>query len=225
MPRFAPGRWDSSPHGTPHLHVGRTSNPRSLSTPPDGLHVQRSCLLGDCATADARVATASIGLPLVALGLAFCTSSGASQQRLVPASDPSPFSARCVGPDAVEPCYTALQLQKAYNLKPLYSMGLDGSGTTVVVLAARVSPTLVHDLAVFDEAFRLQTPSIRVVSPAGTVPARFDPDSIQAAVDFSAERCSAGQKPGPACDEIIRHCGSRHDSIHDARATTSEHTT
>ena len=124
---------------------------------------------------------------MVVLGLASSTSSSGSQQQLVSASYPSPFSARCVGSDAVEPCYTALQLQKAYNLKPLYAEGLDGSGTTVVVLAARVSPTLVHDLAVFDEALRLQTPSIRVVSPAGTMPATFDPDSIQSAVDFSSE--------------------------------------
>jgi subtilase family serine protease len=102
-------------------------------------------------------------------------------------SYPSPFSARCVGRDAIEPCYTALQFQDAYNLKPLYDKGFDGSGTTVVVLAAAVSPTLVHDLAVFDGAFHLRTPSIRVLSPTGTVPARFDPDSIQSAVDFSAE--------------------------------------
>jgi subtilase family serine protease len=128
-----------------------------------------------------------IGLAVVVLGLAPCTSSSGSEQQLVSASYPSPFSARCVSSDAVEPCYTALQLQKAYNLEPLYAKGLDGSGTTVVVLAARVSPTLVHDLAVFDEALRLQTPSIRVVSPAGTVPARFDPDSIQSAIDFSSE--------------------------------------
>ncbi len=134
-----------------------------------------------------RLATVSIGLAVIALGLASCTTSSESQQRPALLSAPSPFSARCVGRDAIEPCYTALQFQEAYNLRPLYAKGFDGAGTTVVVLAANVSPTLVHDLAIFDEAFHLRTPSIRIVSPAGTVATRFDPHSIQGALDFSAE--------------------------------------
>jgi len=44
---------------------------------------------------------------------------------------------------------------------------LNGSGTTVVVLAEIASPTLGNDLTVFDEAFHLPAPSIRVVSVAG----------------------------------------------------------
>jgi subtilase family serine protease len=79
----------------------------------------------------------------------------------------SPSSATCAAPGASEPCYTALQLEQAYDLKPLYARGLDGSGTTIVVLAGIISPTIDHDLAVFDQAFGLRTPSIRVVSPTG----------------------------------------------------------
>lgn len=132
------------------------------------------------------VATVAIGLASIALGLASCSKSESQERPAAPAI-PSPFSAHCVGRSATEPCFTALQLQDAYNLKPLYARGFDGSGTTVVVLAAAVSPTLVHDLAVFDQAFHLRTASIRIVSPTGTVPARFNPGSIQSALDFSSE--------------------------------------
>ncbi len=55
-------------------------------------------------------------------------------------------------------------------------MGLDGSGTTVVVLAENASPTLIHDLAVFDKAFHLRTPDIRTVSLTHGQ-SRFDPAS------------------------------------------------
>ena len=79
----------------------------------------------------------------------------------------SPSSATCAAPGASERCYTALQLEQAYDLKPLYAKGLDGSGITIVVLAGIISPTIDHDLAVFDQAFGLRTPSIRVVSPTG----------------------------------------------------------
>lgn len=76
-------------------------------------------------------------------------------------------SAPCADHRATNPCSTAPQLQEAYNLKPLYAKGLNGSGITIVVLATTNSPTLVHDLAVFDKAFHLQTPSIRFISTNG----------------------------------------------------------
>ncbi len=76
-------------------------------------------------------------------------------------------SAPCADHGTVNPCSTARQLQEAYDLKPLYAKGLDGSGTTIVVLAITTSPTLVHDLAVFDKASHLEPPSIRMVSTNG----------------------------------------------------------
>ena len=90
----------------------------------------------------------------------------------------TPSSATCANPGAAEPCATALQLQHAYDLEPLYAKGLDGAGITIVVLAGIISPTIVHDLAVFDQAFDLRTPSIRVVSPTGQQ-AQFNPGSTE----------------------------------------------
>ena len=107
---------------------------------------------------------------LTALALASCTSASESP------SVPPPSSALCAAPHASEPCYSAAQLEEAYNLKPLYAKGLDGSGISVVVLADSTSPTLAHDLAVFDHAFDLRMPSLHVVSVTGGQ-SRFDPDS------------------------------------------------
>lgn len=97
----------------------------------------------------------------------------------------TPSSATCANPGATDPCVTALQLQKAYDLGPLYAKGLDGAGITIVVLAGIISPTIVHDLAVFDQSFDLRTPSIRVVSPTGHS-AQFDPGSTED-VDLASE--------------------------------------
>jgi subtilase family serine protease len=108
--------------------------------------------------------------------LTSCSSSNASEQHLNASSAPSPFSATCATSQASTPCYRASQLEDAYNLKPLYARGLNGSGTTVVVLAENTSPTLGHDLKSFDEAFHLRAPSVRVVSVTGKQVA-FDPAS------------------------------------------------
>ena len=120
----------------------------------------------------AKVATTSV----LALVLTSCASANTTSPPTEARPTPSPYSAACAAAVTVGPCYTALQLQRAYDLKPLFAEGLDGRGVTVVVLATNDSPTLVHDLDVFDEAYHLRTPRIRVVSPSGN-PTRFEPTS------------------------------------------------
>lgn len=68
-------------------------------------------------------------------------------------------------------CYTPLQLRQAYDLPPLYARGFDGKGRTIVIADPFGSPTIRHDLGVFDQAFGLPAPpSFRIVQPAGKVP-------------------------------------------------------
>jgi subtilase family serine protease len=68
-------------------------------------------------------------------------------------------------------CYTPRQLQRAYDLSPLYARGYNGKGRTIVVADPFGSPTIRHDLGVFDRAFGLPAPpSFRIVQPAGKVP-------------------------------------------------------
>jgi subtilase family serine protease len=83
-------------------------------------------------------------------------------------------------------CYSPRQIARAYDLAPLYAQGLDGRGRTIVIVDSFGSPTIHHDLRVFDRAFRLPgPPSLRVLQPAGQVP-RYDPHN-QDMVDSAAE--------------------------------------
>ncbi len=72
-------------------------------------------------------------------------------------------------------CYQPSQLEKAYNLAPLRAAGIDGSGRTIVLVDSFGSPTIEHDLHVFDQTFGLpDPPSLSIIQPAGPVPP-FDP--------------------------------------------------
>ncbi len=83
-------------------------------------------------------------------------------------------------------CYSPRQIQQAYDLPSLYARGLDGQGRTIVVVDSFGSPTIRHDLRVFDSAFGLPgPPSLRVLQPAGAVP-RYDPRN-QDMVDAAGE--------------------------------------
>jgi len=72
-------------------------------------------------------------------------------------------------------CYQSAQIQQAYDLPSLFSRGITGQGTTIVIVDSFGSPTIRHDLAVFDQTFGLPAPpSFQVIQPAGRVP-RYDP--------------------------------------------------
>jgi subtilase family serine protease len=69
-------------------------------------------------------------------------------------------------------CYTPAQMQQAYNLPPLYRDGVTGRGQTIVIVDSFGSPTVQRDLAAFDRAAGLPAPpSLKVIQPAGKVPA------------------------------------------------------
>ena len=68
-------------------------------------------------------------------------------------------------------CYQAPQLQVAYNLGPLYRRGITGAGQTIVLVDSYGSPTIRHDLAVYDAQYGLPAPpSFKIIQPAGRVP-------------------------------------------------------
>ncbi len=72
-------------------------------------------------------------------------------------------------------CYEPAQIRRAYNLGPLLRRRIDGRGQTIVIVDSFGSPTVAHDLAVFDKAFKLPAPpSLTAIQPAGRVPA-YDP--------------------------------------------------
>jgi subtilase family serine protease len=69
-------------------------------------------------------------------------------------------------------CFEPAQIQQAYNLPALYASGVTGKGATIVIVDSFGSPTIKHDLGVFDQAFGLAAPpSLKIIQPAGKVSA------------------------------------------------------
>jgi subtilase family serine protease len=72
-------------------------------------------------------------------------------------------------------CYGPAQIRQAYDLPALYAEGVTGRGTTIVIVDSYGSPTIRHDLAVFDRTYQLPAPpQFQIIQPAGRVPA-YDP--------------------------------------------------
>jgi subtilase family serine protease len=72
-------------------------------------------------------------------------------------------------------CYSPAQFQRAYDLRPLYKKGDNGSGETIVIVDSYGYQFIRGELAVFDKSFGLPAPpSFKIIQPAGPVPA-FNP--------------------------------------------------
>ncbi len=68
-------------------------------------------------------------------------------------------------------CYSPVQVQRAYQVPALLRHGINGKGQTIVIVDSFGSPTVRHDLQVFDAAFDLPPPpALTVIQPAGRVP-------------------------------------------------------
>jgi subtilase family serine protease len=67
-------------------------------------------------------------------------------------------------------CYQPFQLQRAYNLAPLFANGVEGQGETIVIVDAFGSPSIASDLQSFDSETGLPNPpSFRVITPEGPI--------------------------------------------------------
>jgi subtilase family serine protease len=87
------------------------------------------------------------------------------------ASTGPPTTAQCEAEFQVA-CYQPAQIQQAYDLPALYAKGITGKGETIVIVDSFGSPTIGHDLKVFDRTFGLPAPPVfDVIQPAGPVPA------------------------------------------------------
>jgi subtilase family serine protease len=77
------------------------------------------------------------------------------------------------GQPAIAPSggYTPAQIRAAYFLRPLLNAGINGKGQSIVIVDSFGSPTIAHDLAVFDKQFRLPAPpALKIIHPAGPIP-------------------------------------------------------
>jgi subtilase family serine protease len=80
-----------------------------------------------------------------------------------------PTTAQCEATQHIA-CYQAFQIQRAYNLAPLFAKGVEGQGETIVIVDAFGSPTIGSDLKTFDKEMGLPNPpSFKVITPAGAI--------------------------------------------------------
>ncbi|MFB8237421.1 S8 family serine peptidase [Kitasatospora purpeofusca] len=70
-------------------------------------------------------------------------------------------------------CYSPLQYREAYNLNSLYKEGVTGKGRTIVIVDSFGSPTIQHDLEVFDKQWGIPDTQVEIMK-WGNVPP-FDP--------------------------------------------------
>jgi subtilase family serine protease len=88
-----------------------------------------------------------------------------------PTSTATPSQAHCEANFSAQ-CLTPEQVETAYNLRPLYARGITGKGETIVIVDSFGSPTISHDLTVFDQQFKLPAPpSFTIITPDGKTPA------------------------------------------------------
>src|SRR5207302_7276707 len=59
-------------------------------------------------------------------------------------------------------CYQPFQIRKHYDLAPLLASGITGAGRTIVIVDSFGSPTIRHDLQVFDQTFDLPDPVLDI---------------------------------------------------------------
>src|SRR5262249_57944765 len=98
-----------------------------------------------------------------AVGLAGCSGGAAHRQAAAPGG-----VARAAAPPGGG--LSPAQARAAYDLGPLLRAGINGKGQTIAIVDPFGSPTIAHDVAVFDKRFGLPPLSLRVIQPAGPVP-------------------------------------------------------
>jgi subtilase family serine protease len=80
-----------------------------------------------------------------------------------------PTTAECEADYGIA-CYQAFQLQRAYDLAPLFAKGIEGQGETIVIVDAFGSPSIASDLRTFDSEMGLPNPpSFKVITPEGPI--------------------------------------------------------
>ncbi len=111
----------------------------------------------------------------------------------------------CQAQNAVNRCYTPQQIQKAYNIAPLLAAHTTGLGHTIVIVDAFQSPTLRHDLALFDTLFGLKAPKLTILAPNGLAPFNAqDANQVSWAAEITLDvEWAHAVAPGAAIDLVL----------------------
>ena len=132
------------------------------------------------AVAKGKITALAVGAIALATGLIAAAAPAGSAAITAGATHPmaamsTPSQANCLKYGDYQ-CYIPQQVEAAYNLAPLYRRGITGKGQTIVIVDSFGSPTIGHDLTLFDQQFHLPAPpSFKIIAPAGKIPA-WNPD-------------------------------------------------
>jgi subtilase family serine protease len=118
------------------------------------------------ASGPARVSQAGLAAaPGTAGGPGRIGAAAGSAPALWPPAGLGPGLAPSSGPTG----YTPAQLRAAYGVASLLSQGINGSGQTIAIVDPFGSPTIKHDLTVFDQQFGLPAATLKIIQPEGKV--------------------------------------------------------
>lgn len=94
----------------------------------------------------------------------------------------------CQLPGASLQCYGPSQIRNAYDIQPVLNAGITGKGRTIVIIDAFQSPTIQHDLQLFDTVFGLPDPKLNIIAPDGVPPFDInDPNQVGWAGEISLD--------------------------------------
>lgn len=112
-------------------------------------------------------------IPVLAVAAVAAAASLVMPAAAAPALGSPPTPDQCLAATGGR-CLTPATLAAAYDVDGLHAQGLTGAGVTIGIVDSFGSPTLVHDLAVYDAQYHLPAVDLSVISPVGTPPP-FDP--------------------------------------------------
>jgi subtilase family serine protease len=105
----------------------------------------------------------------------------------VKSSDPN-IKFSCQTPGAAVRCYGPHQIREAYDIQRVLDAGINGTGSTIVIMDAFQSPTIRHDLQTFDTLFGLHTPTLNIIAPNGLTPFNpSDPNQVGWAAEITLD--------------------------------------
>ncbi len=130
-----------------------------------------------CTTALMTVIAAAFSAPAATSVPPVAAPAAHALPRAIPASAgattlavlPTPLSSSQCLAQLGRRCYSPVQYQKAYDITPLYRAGITGKGATIMVVVSYGSPTLQHDLDVFDAQWGLPATTLDI-RQFGTMP-------------------------------------------------------
>jgi subtilase family serine protease len=111
-------------------------------------------------------------------------------------------------------CYGPDQMRNAYGFQSLLDNGLDGAGTTIVIIDAYGSDTIRSDLASFDAYFGLPAARLDIIEPNGPP----SPTSVDNAFGWKAEttldvETAHAIAPGATIDLVVARSNSDADIL------------